>query len=216
MLIYTTSLCCCNIIGVIGQAEECEPRGIDLVFVLDSSFSIRRSRFMIAVELVRNLTASLDIGLMESLVGVIQYNRKPTILFNLLEHTDKKSLLQAIDDIQFDRGPTHTGRALNLLLSSAQDGSMGLRDGHPHIAVIMTDGRSLDKKGTAAAARDLHDAGVYDKIISVGIGDYQTTELNVIADDFINLFVESNFTSEDIELLQNNISLELCADESKS
>ena len=203
-------------IGVFGQAaEECEPRGIDLVFVLDSSFSIRRSGFIKVIELVRNLIANLDIGLTESLVGVIRYSTRPQLLFSLLEHTDKTSLLQAIDAIKFERGRTHTGRALELLLTSAQDGSMGLRDGHPHIAVVITDGISYSKEGTLAAARDLHDARVYNKIISVGTADYRTTELQFIADDFVNLFIESNFTSEDIEVLQHSISLELCADESK-
>jgi len=206
-----------TIIDVIGVAvpEDCESRGIDLVFVLDTSISIRKRRFVVVRELVRNIAASLDIGLTQSLVAVIQYSKQATLLFNLLEHTDKTSLLQAIDAIQFTRGRTRTDRALRLLLSSAQDSSMGLRDGHPHIAIIMTDGISMNRSETIAAATDLHDTRVYDKIISVGIANYRTEELKHISNDFVNLYVQDNFTINDVEIVQNNISLELCAEESK-
>ena len=145
VLLYTSSL-----------FSECEIGGIDLVFVLDTSFSIinhqTESGRINLWPTLRNFTVQissmLDIGLDQSLVGLIRFARRADIIFNLQEHTSSDMLIPAIQRVPQGRGRTNTHNALRLLRQSAIDGRMGLREGRPHVAVIVTDGRSSDRNAT--------------------------------------------------------------------
>ena len=57
-------------------------------------------------------------------------------------YTDKTTLLAAINNLRYYDENTNTASALSILLRSTQDGTMGLRPGHLHIAILITDGYS--------------------------------------------------------------------------
>ena len=145
---------------------ECEIGGVDLVFVLDSSFSIRSEGLWPAM---RNFTVQvssmLNVG--KSLVGLIRYTRRAEIIFNLQEHTSNDTLIPALQSAPPGRGTTLTHNALRLLRQSATDGRMGLREGRPHVAVIVTDGRSSDRNATIRQANRLHEENIY-QVYAVG------------------------------------------------
>jgi len=150
-----TVMLCCLIL-------ECDIGGIDLVFVLDSSFSIlQHGLFTRMLKFTVEISSLLDIGLNRSLVGVIVYSRASHLIFNLLEHNSSATLLPALRNVPAIRGRTNTDRALRHLRISAKNGEMGLREGRPHIAIVFTDGMSNDRKKTIQQANRLHEETDY-------------------------------------------------------
>ena len=190
---------------------ECDIGGIDLVFVLDSSFSILQSGlFPRLVEFTVQISSVLDIGLDRSLVGVIIYSRRSNLIFNLLEHNSSATLLPALKNLTSIRGPTNTDRALKHLRTSAE-GEMGLREGRPHVAIVFTDGISNNRRRTRTMqeANKLHEETDY-QVFAAGIGDANTEELAVIATSPSFVFFAQNFSATAIQQVEQNVSLQLC------
>ena len=187
----------------------CDSAGIDLVFVLDSSGSIRRDRWDIIREFTVNVTNSLTIGPVDSLVGVIVFSGNVRLEFNLMEHTSAATLIPALRNLPFLDSTTNTGGALELLLSGAQDGTMGLRDARAHIAIVLTDGRSTNQLNTLAAARALHAADIYE-VYAVGLGNADIDELNAIASDPSLVFNSRNFDLPTVIKLTDQIIEAIC------
>ena len=103
-----------------------------------------------------------------------------------------------------------TGAALNLLLSSAQNGSLGIRNETSKIAIVITGGRSDSNYSTRSAAAVLHSANIFD-VYAIGFDSADIIELNLIASDphfvhFINIF-----NILDIKESQFNVIDQLCS-----
>lgn len=189
---------------------ECNIGGIDLVFVLDSSFSIIRERLFPRLrEFAVQISSVLDIGLDKSSVGVIIYSSDANLIFNVREHTSRATLLQALRNLTQRRGRTNTHLALRLLRTSARDGTMGLREGRPHVAIILTDGESSNRGQTIRQANRLHEDTDY-QVFAAGIGDAITEELAVIATSPSFVFFASNLTTTAIQQVEQNVSQQLC------
>ena len=189
--------------------------GADVVFVLDTSNSIRPQNWPFMINFTASIARFLDIGLNDSLIGMILFGRRANIHFNVRQYLDQDSLVEAILGTEYNASiGTRTWRALNLLReSSLPNGTMMLREGFPHIAVVITDGRSENHNLTNIAAQRLHDANIFDQTFGVGIGNNRRInrgELRQIASDpslayFLNNFEESLFIE-----LQQNISQQVC------
>ena len=114
---------CFMLLNTSSLFSECEIGGIDLVFVLDTSFSIvshqTESGRVSLWPALRNFTvlisSLLNIGLDQSLVGLIRFARRADIIFNLQEHTSSDTLIPAIQSVPQGRGTTFTHNALRLL-----------------------------------------------------------------------------------------------------
>lgn len=91
-------------------------------------------------------------------------------------------------------GGTNTAGALNLLQSSYFDGSLGIRDGYEHYAIVFTDGQSDDTNTTIDAANSLHSSTDF-QVYSVGVIGAQNVELIAIATENSKVFSASSFTA---------------------
>jgi len=190
----------------------CQIRGIDFVFVIDTSGSIGAPQFQMIREFAEGIVQLLSIGLQESLVGTILFSTSATLHFNLPTYTDIASLSEAINpNLPYDAGSTNTAAALRLLLSSAQDGSMGLRSGFPAIAMVITDGESnIDQAQTIPSAQAIHASNIFQQVYAVGVGNADLTELNAIASDPSLVFNTNSFDTTAIQQLQQSLSQRLC------
>ena len=171
--------------------------GKDLVFVLDTSISLAEYYNQLR-QFTTNITSMLDIGLEESLVGLILYSTDATIHFNLLEHTNVSTLLQALDTFPSTSGTSNTHLALSLLLRSAQNGRLGLREGRPHAAIIVTDGKFTSEEETLRQANQLRSANIFE-VYAVGIGNVDFGGLNKIASSPSLVFTTLDFSFTTIE-----------------
>ena len=184
----------------------------DIVFLIDTSYDIGSYQFQIIREFMDNVTISLKLNSPESSVGIILFDNSTSILFNLEEHTTLSTLSPAINPgLPYNNGyGRDTGAALNLLLSSAQNGSLGIRNETSNIAIVITGGRSDSNYSTQSAAAALHAANIFD-VYAIGYGNADINELNTIASDphfvhFVNIF-----NILDLKESQLNVTDQLCS-----
>ena len=184
----------------------------DIVFVIDTSSSIGTFRFQMIREFVDYVTINLKLHSPDSSVGVILFDNFARINFNLGEHTSLTTLSPAINPgLPYFRGyGTDTAGALRLLLSTAQNGFLGVRNETSNIAIIITDGRSNNQFSTQSAAATLHAANIFD-VYAIGYGSADISELNTIASDPHFVYFTNFFNQFDIQQLQMNITDQLCS-----
>ena len=186
---------------------------MDVVFVLDDSQSIKRPNWRFVTGFVASVATFLDIGLNDSLIGVISFGGDAVIQFNAREYDNQTSLIEAIHGIRYrsSRG-TRTWLALNLLRETSLNGTMMLRENYPHIAVVLTDGRSRNHNFTNMAAQQLHDANIFNQIYTIGIGAKQidVSELQSIASDDSHVYILQDFDQSLFIELRQNITQQVC------
>ena len=172
---------------------------VDLVFLVDTSGSIRdksppnTDNFEIMLRFVNDIVQLFHIGVQKTLVGMIGFSNDAYLHFNIMEHTDIRSLSHAIIDLPYAGGTTNTAAALELLLNSAQDGTMRFRPGVPRVAILLTDGVSSDRQGeTVPFAERVRE--VFQFLFVVGItNEVDRTELKAIAGDPSRVFYSPSF-----------------------
>jgi len=161
---------------------------------------------------VANITINLKLNSPESSIGVILFNYYPRIQFNLEAHTSLTTLLAAINSgLPYSGGySTDTAGALRLLLSSAQDGPLGIRNETSNIAIVINGRQSNSQNSTQSAAAALHAANIFD-VYAIGCGSADINELNIIASDPNFVYFTNFYNRFDIEKLQMNVIDQLCS-----
>ena len=178
-----------------------------MVFVLDESGSIGPENFNLLRQFAMNISLGLDIGLQRSLVGAILFDSSPSLQFGVTQNTNQADLQAAIANLPYRGGGTNTAAGLDLLLTAGQPGgALNLRDGFIHIAIVVTDGRSDDSRLTMEAASALHASNIYNQVFAIGVSGADEMELRAIASDPSLVFFTSNFDSNTIATLQQNVS----------
>ena len=196
---------------------ECQTRGVDLIFVLDSSGSVGASNFANVRNFVADLVNQLEIGPDNTRVGLINFASSAGVQFSLNTHQDISSLLQAIASVPFTSGGTNTAAALTTLLSelSTVNGARPLQEGIPRVAIVVTDGQSNNPTATVAAANNVHASNII--VFAVGVGsNIPIAELNAIASDPDSQFVRllSTFNVNELTDLQELLTREACQSKS--
>merc|ERR1719239_282917 len=115
-------------------------------------------------------------------------------MFHMNEHTDINALKNAIDQIAFRGGTTHTDRGLKSV-ETAFDKINGGRDGVKNVLIVMTDGKSHNQNLTKEAADSIHQKDI--DVFTIGIGnETDKTELEYIASNpHSNVFTVDDFDS---------------------
>ena len=178
--------------------------------MIDTSGSIRSSRFQLIREFTADITTELIRNSPRSSVGVILFDSNAHIQFSLQTYTSLNSLLSAINNLPYDDGPsTDTAEALTLLLSAAQNGVLGLRNDSTKVAIVITDGQSSSRTATLSAAARLHASNIFD-VYAVGVGGANLPELQGIASSPDFVFFTNSFNSTGLLQLQDRIIPQLC------
>ena len=180
-----------------------------MVFVIDTSGSIGFSNFQLIREFTANITAELFRNSPRSSVGVILFASSAYIQFNLQTYTSLNSLLLAINRLPYSGGGTDTAEALTLLLSTAQNGVLGLRSDSSKVAIVITDGQSSSRTATSSAAAALHASNTFD-VYAIGIDGAYLPELQGIASSPEFVFFTSSFNSTGLQQLQDRIIQQFC------
>ena len=181
----------------------------DVVFVIDTSGSIGISNFQLIKEFTANITTTLISNSPNSAVGVILFASNAHIEFDLQTYTSLNALLSAIDNLPYSGGGTDTDEALTLLLTTAQNGILGLRSDSLNTAIIITDGHSSDHLATLSAAAALHASNIFD-VFAVGVGGANLIELQTIASSPEFVFFTSSFNNTGLQQVQEKLLPQLC------
>uniref|UniRef100_A0A665V4F9 Matrilin 3b n=1 Tax=Echeneis naucrates TaxID=173247 RepID=A0A665V4F9_ECHNA len=161
-------------------SSNCRNRPIDLVFIIDSSRSVRRAEFEKAKEFLQDMVDSLEIGSDATRVGLVNYASTVQIEFLLKTYFQKSSLKQALARVEPLASGTMTGMAIKTAMEKAFTAEAGARVSSVNIAkvaIIVTDGRPQDNvEEVAAAARA---SGI--EIYAVGVDRADMMSLRLMA-----------------------------------
>lgn len=151
-----------------------------MVFIIDSSRSVRPAEFEKAKEFLQDMVDSLEIGSDATRVGLVNYASTVQIEFLLNTYTDKSSVKQALARVEPLASGTMTGMAIKTAMEKAFTAEAGARVSSRSIAkvaIIVTDGRPQDKvEEVAAAARA---SGI--EIYAVGVDRADMMSLRLMA-----------------------------------
>ena len=165
--------------------------GLDIVFVLDASGSIRANNFVTMKDFVKSIVSHFEIGFDKTRVGVIRFASSASIVIPLGSNNDALQLNNSITNIVYTEGmKTATHLALNLLNTAFSNARTS--QGVPRVAIVFTDGQSNYPSLTIRAAQAVHSTGIV--VYSFGIGSsVNINELHAIASSSSNVFVISSF-----------------------
>ncbi|XP_028295280.1 matrilin-3a isoform X1 [Gouania willdenowi] len=147
---------------------QCRSRPLDLVFIIDSSRSVRPGEFEKVKIFLADMVDTLDVGSDATRVAVVNYASTVKIEFLLKDHSSILDMKKAISRIEPLAAGTMTGLAIKTAMNEAFTEQSGARPRSKNIskvAIIVTDGRPQDQvEEVSAAARA---AGV--EIYAVGV-----------------------------------------------
>ncbi|XP_032355928.1 matrilin-3 isoform X10 [Etheostoma spectabile] len=159
---------------------NCRNRPIDLVFIIDSSRSVRPAEFEKAKEFLQDMVESLEIGSDATRVGLVNYASTVQIEFQLKTYFAKSALKNALARVEPLASGTMTGMAIKTAMEKAFTAEAGARAGSANIAkvaIIVTDGRPQDQvEDVSAAARA---SGI--EIYAVGVDRADMASLRLMA-----------------------------------
>lgn len=162
------------------RGQLCRPRPTDLVFVVDSSRSVRPVEFEKVKVFLSQVIESLDVGPNATRVGLVNYASTVKQEFPLRAHGSKAALLQAVRHIQPLSTGTMTSLAVQFAITKVFSDTQGRRTRSPDIrkvALVVTDGRPQD------SVRDVSEraqaSGI--ELFAIGVGRVDKATLRKIA-----------------------------------
>lgn len=114
----------------------CRTRPTDLVFVVDSSRSVRPVEFEKVKVFLSQVIESLNVGPNATRVGVVNYASSVKQEFPLRAHLSKAALLQAVRRIRPLSTGTMTGLAIQFAITQALSDAEGGRAKSPGISKV--------------------------------------------------------------------------------
>uniref|UniRef100_A0A8C8RKJ4 Matrilin 4 n=1 Tax=Pelusios castaneus TaxID=367368 RepID=A0A8C8RKJ4_9SAUR len=173
-----------------------------MVFVIDSSRSVRPFEFETMRQFMIDIIRNLDVGPNATRVGVIQYSSQVQNVFSLKTFFKRADMEKAINSIVPLAQGTMTGLAIQYAMKVAftiQEGARPLHKKIPRVAVIVTDGRPQDRVTEVAA--QARDAGI--EIYAVGV---QRADMNSLRAMASHPLEEHVFLVESFDLIQQFVN----------
>ncbi|TEA26185.1 hypothetical protein DBR06_SOUSAS18110020, partial [Sousa chinensis] len=169
-----------------------ESDAADIVFLIDSSDSVRPDGIAHIRDFVSGVVRRLNIGPNKVRIGVVQFSNDVFPEFYLKTYKSQASVLDAIRRLRFKGGsPLNTGKALEFVARNFFVKSAGSRieDGVPQHLVLFLGGKSQDD--ISRYSQVISSSG----IVSLGIGDrnIDRTELQTITNDSRLVFTVREF-----------------------
>uniref|UniRef100_A0A9J7XB55 Matrilin 3a n=1 Tax=Cyprinus carpio carpio TaxID=630221 RepID=A0A9J7XB55_CYPCA len=197
------------ITGRTATDSQCRSRPLDLVFIIDSSRSVRPGEFEKVKIFLADMVDTLDVGPDATRVAVVNYASTVKIEFLLKNHLTKDSIKQAINRIEPLAAGTMTGMAIKKAMDEAFIEKSGARPKSKNIskvAIIVTDGRPQDQvEEVSAAARA---SGI--EIYAVGVDRADKQSLKLMASNPLEDHVFYVETYGVIEKLTSKFRETLC------
>uniref|UniRef100_A0A3Q3KR46 VWFA domain-containing protein n=1 Tax=Monopterus albus TaxID=43700 RepID=A0A3Q3KR46_MONAL len=189
--------------------SQCRSHPMDLVFIIDSSRSVRPAEFEKVKMFLAHMVDTLDVRSDGTRVAVVNYASTVKIEFLLKDHFNKLDLKKAISRTEPLATGTMTGLSIKIAMNEAFTEQSGAR---PHskniakVAIIVTDGRPQDQiEEVSSAARA---SGI--EIYAVGVDRADMRSLQQMASIPLEDHVFYVETFSDIENLTAKFRRTLC------
>ncbi|XP_067856337.1 matrilin-4 isoform X2 [Heptranchias perlo] len=160
--------------------QKCTTGPIDLLFIIDSSRSVRPFEFELMRKFVIDMVNFLAVGPNAGRVGLIQYSSQIQNVFSFKKFQKKADMIKSIKEVIPLAQGTMTGLAIQYAMNIAfteQEGARPLAQKIPRVAIIVTDGRPQDRVNEVAARA--REAGI--EIYAVGVQRAEMASLRAMA-----------------------------------
>ncbi|XP_075921200.1 vitrin isoform X8 [Petromyzon marinus] len=166
--------------AVSGGNPECK---VDVVFLLDGSWSIGKRRFAIQKNFLVKVTEALGVGPEGAAIGIMQYGDESKTEFSLKSYNSAKETSAAILNIPQRGGLSNVGRGLREVFDTVFLDENGNRGRAPNVVVVLLDGWPTDKLGDAA--RLSRESGI--NIFMVTVEEASSEEKRLLPEpDYVN------------------------------
>uniref|UniRef100_A0A8C3PQE1 Matrilin-2 n=1 Tax=Calidris pygmaea TaxID=425635 RepID=A0A8C3PQE1_9CHAR len=188
--------------------NTCNNKPLDLVFIIDSSRSVRPYDFEKVKEFILTILQFLDISPDATRVGLIQYGSTVKHEFSLKTFRRKQDIERAVKRMMHLATGTMTGLAIQYAVNiafSESEGARPLKQNVPRIIMIVTDGRPQDP--VAEIAAKARNSGIL--IFAIGVGRVDMNTLKSIGSEphEEHVFLVANFS--EIETLTSAFQTKL-------
>ncbi|XP_047702343.1 collagen alpha-3(VI) chain isoform X2 [Prionailurus viverrinus] len=177
------------------QADVKNGAAADIIFLVDSSWSIGKEHFQLVREFLYDVIKSLAVGENDFHFALVQFNGNPHTEFLLNTYRTNQEVLSHISNMSYIGGSNQTGKGLEYVMQNHLTEAAGSRasDGVPQVIVVLTGGHSDD--GLALPSAELKSADV--NVFAIGVEDSDEGALREIASEPLNMHVFNleNFTS---------------------
>uniref|UniRef100_A0A8B9S333 Collagen alpha-3(VI) chain n=1 Tax=Apteryx owenii TaxID=8824 RepID=A0A8B9S333_APTOW len=167
----------------------------DIIFLVDSSWSIGKEHFQLVREFLYDVVKALDVGGNDFRFALVQFSGNPHTEFQLNTYHSTKDVLAHIANMPYMGGGTKTGKGLEYLIEKHLTKAAGSRasDGVAQVIIVLTDGRSQDDVALPSSVLKSADVNMF----AIGVQDAVEGELKEIASEpfDMHLFNLENFTA---------------------
>ena len=154
---------------------------VDLGFLIDGSGSIEyqgKGNFPRMLNFVKSVVSFFEVSRGKSRVGFVLFSSHTIPIFPFGRYSSKGQILKAIERVRYPRGGTRIGKALDFTRHYLFKGSS--LQGRKRVLVLLTDGLSQDRVGSAASR--MKATGV--EVFAIGLGKkVKHRQLRLIATD---------------------------------
>ncbi|KAK3092700.1 hypothetical protein FSP39_006142 [Pinctada imbricata] len=191
------------------RRHRCGDDPADIVFILDSSSSVKTKNFRKMLNFVKSLVDEFVIGSTNTKVAVLTFNSRVYNQFHLNKYTTKAMIQSAIDGIMFRRGLTYTYKAIKFAREESFQIVNGAREKSIKVAIIVTDGKSQRASETVIEAKKLRRENI--TIFSIGIGNkIKIAELKSMASDPDSSHVFTVDSFDGLKTIKDSLAKKAC------
>ncbi|XP_052531830.1 collagen alpha-3(VI) chain isoform X14 [Tympanuchus pallidicinctus] len=182
-----------QLLGDVTTIPDVSGEEKDVVFLIDSSDSVRSDGLAHIRDFISRIVQQLDVGPNKVRIGVVQFSNNVFPEFFLKTHKSKNAVLQAIRRLRLRGGyPVNAGKALDYVVKNYFIKSAGSRieDGVPqHLVVILGDQSQDDvnRPANVISSTSIQPLGV-------GARNVDRNQLQVITNDPGRVLVVQDFT----------------------
>ncbi|XP_069081666.1 collagen alpha-3(VI) chain [Pleurodeles waltl] len=173
----------CLVLSALYRIEaQPDPKSVaaaDIVFLVDSSWSIGQENFQQVRQFLYNAVKLLDASGTELRFALVQYSGNPHTEFRLNTYHSTEEVLFHIWNMPYIGGGTKTGLGLEHIIQNLLTAPAGSRAHNhvPQVVVVLTDGRSQDDVGPPSSVLKSADVNMF----AIGVKDAEEVELKEIA-----------------------------------
>lgn len=176
----------------IDEIPVCGVHQMDIVFVLDESFSVDLDQFILLRYFVSRFVRNSKIGPEYAQISIVAFADKVRNVFWLNDYKYKDKVSAQIHQLQRIGGMTYTNLALKHVRMESFKKEHGGRSEALKVVVVLTDGQSLMPEETLKEAQGLHNTGA--NVFAVGVGrDVSIEELKKVASNEEYVFHVTSF-----------------------
>ncbi|XP_047459336.1 vitrin isoform X7 [Mugil cephalus] len=156
---------------------------VDLVFLMDGSWSIGKRRFKIQKDFLTEVAQTINVGVAGPMMGIIQYGDDPVTEISLKSYSSSRDVKSGIDKIVQKGGLSNVGKALSYINKQYFSDANGNRGGAPNVAVVLVDGWPTDK--VEEASRLARESGINIFFVTIE-GPDDSEKQNLVEANFVD------------------------------